>query len=78
MKPDIYTIEYRVDLDKLAWILLKPADQYPPYFPCICDFIVINQSFKLDKLKIRLHTVKPVLNDHPKIDKTKIFMTNGS
>ena len=25
-----------------------------------------------------IHTVKPVLNGHSKIDKTKIFRTNGS
>ena len=25
-----------------------------------------------------INTVKPVLNGHLKIDKTKIFMTNGS
>ena len=30
------------------------------------------------KLNITPYTVKPVLRDHSKIDKTKILMTNGS
>ena len=31
-----------------------------------------------DRNDISDHTVKPVYNGHSKIDKTKIFMTNGS
>ena len=46
-------------------------------FPCLR----LNQSRK--KIKIRYpthfkHTVKPVLSDHSKIDKTNFLMTNGS
>ena len=41
-------------------------------------------NLHLTKLYLKFHrgqyftTVKPVLNGHSKIDKTKIFMTNGS
>ena len=28
--------------------------------------------------KLKINTVKPVLSGHSKIDKTKVFITNGS
>ena len=37
----------------------------------------LRQRFKSDGVLVAV-TVKPVLSGHSKIDKTKIFMTNGS
>ena len=40
----------------------------------LCTLLTVN--FRIQNLNYI--TVKPVLNGHSKIDKTKIFMTNGS
>ena len=68
--------------------------KYKLYMPYICLFlIIVNQYYSL-KLTCRqlllsllfphsifqgkIHTVKPVLRGHTKIDKTKVFKTSGS
>ena len=41
-----------------------------------CDSIICTPPSNIKTLIG--HTVKPVLNGHPKIDKTKVLKTNGS
>ena len=48
----------------------------PTWFQFIQDKLEISVYLSLDKYKES--TVKPVLSDHSKIDKTKVLMTNGS
>ena len=40
--------------------------------------ILLEQCSEVWSIIATFYTVKPVLNGHSKIDKTKIFMTNGS
>ena len=49
--------------------LMKPAGFNLFCFHSVCEYMLLDGILQV--------TVKPVLSSHSKIDKTKIFMTNG-
>ena len=55
------------------FVLQKPVSLYRHQY-----FILKNEKEKQHKIKKLEYTVKPVLSDHLKIDKTKVLKTNGN
>ena len=48
------------------------------FLMCVCALGHLSLSWSSILYVPKTHTVKPVLSGHPKIDKTKILMRNGS